>query len=237
MRKILLLVLTASICFAVAAARAETKLVKNMNDDIASYLKVRSTEFDQISLARKEDLGQIAEYVKQCQHKNRPARLVFICTQNSRRSHFGQIWAAAAAAYCEVPHVATYSGGTESSAFNPRAAAALERVGFDVQKTTDDENPIYHVRYADDGPVITSFSKVFSDAPNPKHDFCAVLVCSSADEACPQVSGAAKRIAIPFEDPKAADGTPAEARTYDERSQQIAREMLYVMSVANEKLK
>jgi len=36
-------------------------------------------------------------------------------------------------------------------------------------------------------------------------------------------------VAIPYVDPKISDGTDAEARTYDERSRQIAREMFYLM--------
>jgi arsenate reductase len=224
-------VLCLAIAYTVSLAKAEAKSI-SMRDQISRYLAEREQEFDQISAERKDLLGKVADYVKDCRRQDRPARLVFICTQNSRRSHLGQIWGAAAAAYCGVPKVATYSGGTQSSAFNPRAVAALERAGFDVQKTTDDENPIYHVRFSDGGPIVTSFSKVFSDAPNPKKDFCAVMVCSSADEACPIVAGAAERVAVPFEDPKVADGSADEAKTYDERSRQIAREMLYVMSVA-----
>ena len=40
----------------------------------------------------------------------------------------------------------------------------------------------------------------------------------------------------PYDDPKAFDDTPAEAEKYDERSQQIAREMLYIFSKAKEQL-
>ena len=45
------------------------------------------------------------------------------------------------------------------------------------------------------------------------------------------VLGAAERIAITYEDPKAFDGTDREAEAYDERCRQIAREMLYVFSL------
>ena len=61
-------------------------------------------------------------------------------------------------------------------------------------------------------------------------DSCAVMTCSDADEACPIVQGADARFAIPYEDPKAFDGTREEAWAYDERCRQIAREMLYVFS-------
>jgi arsenate reductase len=35
---------------------------------------------------------------------------------------------------------------------------------------------------------------------------------------------------LPYDDPKISDGTPLESTTYDQRSEQIATEMLYLMS-------
>lgn len=158
--------------------------------------------------------------------------MTFICTHNSRRSHLAQVWAATAAARYGFSQVYTYSGGTEATAFNSRAVAALERAGFDVLKTSDDRNPVYHVRYAADAAPLTCFSKVYDQAPNPGDGFCAVMTCGDANERCPVVHGAAQRIAITYEDPKSADGTPAEAARYDERCAQIAREMLYAFDRA-----
>jgi arsenate reductase len=54
------------------------------------------------------------------------------------------------------------------------------------------------------------------------------MTCSHVDKNCPFIPGSDKRIALPYEDPKAADDTPKEAETYDERSLQIAAEMKYV---------
>ncbi len=187
--------------------------------------------FDQINAQRKQELADIANFVQENINKNDGVKLTFICTHNSRRSHISQIWAKTAAAFYGIPNVETYSGGTEATAFNPRAVAALERAGFKIDKTTEDGNPIYHIRYADDAVPMTSFSKVYNDAPNPTEGFCAVMTCSSADEACPVVFGAAHRVAIPYEDPKVADNTPEEAAIYDERCRQICREMLYLFSL------
>jgi hypothetical protein len=83
-------------------------------------------------------------------------------------------------------------------------------------------------------PPLDCFSKVYSDLSNPQRDFCAVMVCSQADGACPLVAGAALRLAIPYDDPKAFDDTPNETQKYDDRCQQIAREMLYLFSQAKE---
>jgi len=74
------------------------------------------------------------------------------------------------------------------------------------------------------------FSKVYDEAPNPASEFVAVMVCTEADGACPDVAGATGRFALPYVDPKASDGTGLESATYDDRCAQIAREMLYMMS-------
>jgi arsenate reductase (thioredoxin) len=180
---------------------------------------------------RKQVLDQIATYVVARRADGAPVKLTFICTGNSRRSHLGQVWAAAAAAYYDIDGVETYSGGTEPSAFNPRAIAAIERAGFVVERPAQiDENPHYRVRYASDRPPIDSFSKRYDDPANPKEGFVAVMTCSEADESCPSISGAALRVSLSYDDPKVADGTPEEAERYDERSRQIATEMLYLFS-------
>ncbi len=54
------------------------------------------------------------------------------------------------------------------------------------------------------------------------------MTCTHADENCPFIHGAEKRISLPYEDPKAYDNTADEAKMYDERSIQIATEMKYV---------
>lgn len=156
-------------------------------------------------------------------------------THNSRRSHLAQIWAQAAALHYRVPGVEVYSGGTEATAFNPRAVAALRRAGFDIQASADGNgsNPRYLVRFGGRSEPLECFSKIYSQPPNPQADFCAVMTCSEADRNCPLVAGATVRIALPYDDPKAFDGNPQESAAYDERCRQIAREMLYVFSQAS----
>ena len=194
---------------------------------MAAFVRARAAEFDE----RRALLESFAQHITERHDGERPVRLVFVCTHNSRRSHMAQLWAAAGAAANGL-NVATYSGGTESTAFNPRAVAALQRAGFTIERTTDDENPVYHVRMGDTLRPLTCFSKAYMHAPNPQSDFTAIMVCDDADARCPAVPGAAGRFAIQYVDPKVADGTPEEAATYDERCAQIAREMLYAMSVA-----
>lgn len=200
--------------------------------ELHQYLNERVQEFDTIADNRKTELTALVDYIRGRISKSEPAKLTFICTHNSRRSHFCQIWAQLAAQYYGLHDVETFSGGTRATAFNPRAIAALERSGCRI--TADDPNvtnPRYRVYSADFSEPQLCFSKIFDAKPNPSKGYCAVMTCSEADETCPLILGCDLRIPIRYTDPKAADDTEFEARRYDESLAQICREMLYLMSL------
>jgi arsenate reductase len=200
-----------------------------MRPPLGDYINRALTHIGEIPMTRARLLNDIAQFIVSKHAQGKIARLVFICTHNSRRSQMAQLWAAAAAAYHRIGDVQTYSGGTEVTAFNPRAVAAVERAGFAVENPGGD-NPHYRLAYADGGPVITCFSKQFDDSPNPAAHFAAVMTCSDADAACPFVPGAETRVRLTYEDPKVADGLPEQDMVYDQRCMQIATEMLYLFS-------
>lgn len=204
-------------------------LYKSVAKSIEGYTK----EFDEIPEDRKDALKQIALFVKSKADAGETAELIFICTHNSRRSHISQIWAQTAAAYYGLANVVAYSGGTEATAFNPRAVKAMEDVGFKIAKASEGTNPVYEVRFSDDGKVIKAFSKKYDGEGNPKSGFAAVITCSQADKSCPFVKGATDRISVPYDDPKEFDGTPEEGAKYAERVHQIGREILYAFSLVN----
>jgi arsenate reductase len=203
--------------------------VSDLNPKLKSYAAGIPASFDAIPNDRKEALRELASFVTSKQKSNQPAQLTFVCTHNSRRSHLSQIWATVAAHAYGIAGVTTYSGGTEATAFNPRAVAALERAGFELQNPGG-SNPRYRVSFATGAPAFEAFSKKYDDPENPRSGFAAVMTCSEADKKCPVVHGATLRVPLPYDDPKISDGTPAEARTYDERSRQIATEMFYLFS-------
>jgi len=188
------------------------------------------TYFPSISSGRREILSKLAHYIQQKTAQQMPINLVYICTHNSRRSHFGQIWAAVAAAYFGIPNVETFSGGTEATAFHPNAIQALRTTGFQIVQEDQLVNPRYTVRFGDQESV-TCFSKVYNDSVNPSHAFVAIMTCSDAEENCPFIPGVELRIGTTYDDPKAFDGTPQESAAYTERSTQIAVETLFVFSL------
>ena len=178
--------------------------------------------------SREETLKKLINYIQDRKDSGVQASLNFICTHNSRRSQFAQIWAHLASRYYGIK-ASCYSGGTEVSAFNERAVKSLERYGFRI-KSQGTGNPVYHIRFSDTEEPILAFSKLYNDPPNPHSDFAAVMTCSDADENCPYIPGADVRIALHYTDPKKADGRKDESDIYDERSLKIANEMFHVFS-------
>ncbi|XZE53460.1 protein-tyrosine-phosphatase [Planctomycetaceae bacterium SH139] len=212
-------------------AKQPASSVELLYPDLLRYLGERMSAFELISEDRKLALGKIADYIRDRVAKSEPAKLTFICTHNSRRSHLSQIWARVAADYYGLDGVETFSGGTEATAFNPRAVAAMQRCGLRI--TADDvaaTNPRYAVSAAPASTPQICFSKVYDAPPNPNSDYCAVMTCSQADETCPLVMGCDLRTPIRYEDPKVADDSDLESQRYDERAAQICSEMLYLMS-------
>ncbi len=181
-----------------------------------------------IAEERKEILRPLIAYIQSKINLDKEVNLNFICTHNSRRSQFSQIWAQTAAYFFGVK-VNCFSGGVEITAFNERAVASLRRSGFKITSSEGD-NPKYFIWHSVDLDPIIAFSKLFDDPINATQQFAAIMTCSHADENCPFIPGAEKRIPVRYEDPKAFDDTFEEAARYDERSHQIASEMFYVFS-------
>lgn len=198
---------------------------------LANQIKSFEDQYVQIAADRNATLQQLANYVRQKTNEKKPTLLNFICTHNSRRSHISQLWAQAAAFHYHVKDVQCYSGGTEATAFNPRAVKAMREVGFQITDADTSANPKYEVRFAEAAPAIIAFSKTYGDSFNPNAGFAAIMTCSHADENCPVVFGAEKRISLPFDDPKDFDGTPQEAAEYHERVLEIGREICFAFSI------
>ena len=183
-----------------------------------------------VSSERKEVLQPLIEFVQSKVDNKQAVNLNFICTHNSRRSHLSQIWAQTMASHYSVNNVNCYSGGTEATALFSKVAVTLQNQGFQIQKLSDESNPVYAIKYSENKPPIICFSKTFDDEFNPRLNFAAIMTCSSADEGCPFIAGAEKRLPIRYEDPKIFDGTDLMDVKYFERSIEIASEMNYVFS-------
>lgn len=192
---------------------------------------IASLDFQTISEERKVILQPLVDFIQGKVNDQKDIRLNLICTHNSRRSHLSQVWAQTAAAHYGIKNVFCYSGGTEATAMFPVAAKTLSNQGFQIQTIAEGSNPVYAIKNGENAAPIIGFSKTFDAEFNPQSEFAAILTCSSADQGCPFIAGAEKRIPVMYEDPKAFDNTPQQAEKYEERSLQIATEMNYVFSL------
>ncbi len=183
-----------------------------------------------VSEERKEVLNPLIDYIQNKVNHQEEIRLNFICTHNSRRSHLAQIWAQTMAFHFGIKNIFCYSGGTEATAMFPKVVETLTNQGFEIQKISQEQNPVYAIKFDQNQHPIIGFSKTYFDALNPKSNFASIMTCSNADEGCPMVFGAEARFSIKYDDPKAFDGSEVMNEKYTERSLQIASEMQYVFS-------
>jgi hypothetical protein len=200
---------------------------------LQNYMQDLPLRFPNISEERKEKLEEMADYILLKMKASKPAKLLFICTHNSRRSHFAQIWTAVAAHYAGISTIGAYSGGTEVTAFNLRAVAALQRAGI-ITNQPQGKNPKYTLGFSRSAKPITCYSKRFDDPANPQRNFAAIMTCSEADADCPLVPGAELRVPLNYQDPKEWDNTPQEEALYDERCLQIATELFFMVNQVQE---
>jgi arsenate reductase (thioredoxin) len=197
-----------------------------------NYL-VNQFSIEKIPSERKALLLSLSQYIQSKKDKGDNILLNFICTHNSRRSHLAQIWAQTMAYHFGIKNVFCYSGGTEATELFPKVVETLDNQGFLIQKLSDEKNPVYSVKYAENENPIVCFSKIYDNTFNPKNKFAAIMTCDSADDACPMVLGAEARFPIKYNDPKTFDNTDQMNEKYAERSLEIAQEMWYVFSMIN----
>ena len=181
----------------------------------------------EISDSRKLILKELVKYIKTKKASKSEVHLNFICTHNSRRSQFCQIWAETASAYYNKK-IYCYSGGLVVTEFNINAVNTMKKCGFDVIKSGS-KNPTYSLYYSNSRVrPISVFSKLYNDPVNKANSFAAITTCSDAEENCPFILNAKKRIFLQYDDPKLFDNLPNKMEKYFDCSFQIASELFYV---------
>lgn len=183
------------------------------------------------SKAPSKDRVEQLEAIARAFAKEEELKVNFICTHNSRRSHFSEILFRTAALHYGLNHVHTFSGGTEGTALFPVVAESCKRFGFETREEAAYGQrawKIFHPALETQETTPLLFSKVYNHPLNPQEGYHAIMVCDSANEACPVVFGAKERHPLLFIDPKRSDGTAEQAKVYDETLALIASELGYI---------
>lgn len=197
-----------------------------MNEQLKS--KIDALDVSTISVERQERLMHVVAAMDSKIKRGELVNLVFVCTHNSRRSQFSQIWTHILAEYFGIHSVYSYSAGTEATALYPAVLDALREDVCVEQSVGDGTNPHYLLKCGENSPLLVCFSKTLESTINPRTNFIAIMTCSEADSGCPTVTGASHRISLPFEDPKKSDGTAGQSGAYSATSQLIATELKFV---------
>jgi len=204
------------------------------NPILKKHLNKLNNSLSEVKNERQLILKPLAEYIINNIKNKKNVRLLFICTHNSRRSHIAQIYANSAPIYYGIQGIRTFSGGTEATVFHKNAIEALRRMGFgSLQKEEEGNNPNnpkWFVESVKGALFNECFSKRYDDIANPRKDFVAIMVCSEADKNCPVITGAEKKISLPYNDPKEYDNTEIFAQKYDEKCIEIGREMMWLFN-------
>lgn len=107
-----------------------------------------------------------------------PRRVLFLCTHNAARSQMAEGFARAIA----PPQTEIWSAGTERSKVSPFAIEVMKEAGIDLAG--------HH-------------SKTLDEVPWQEMD-TVVTLCGDADEKCPALNAAVRRVHWPLPDPASA---------------------------------
>ena len=180
--------------------------------------------------SRKKELLKLIDYINNKINLDREININFICTHNSRRSIFSQIWAKVFSDYYGLRKINTFSGGTESTFIPQNVIKTLRLHGFITNRLNQKQNSNYQIIYSLNKNNILIFSKKYTNNLNPSKKFIAVMTCSSAKENCPFISGSEKIISLSYDDPKKYDNLNEPIKMYLNVSNQIATDMNFVFS-------
>ena len=178
----------------------------------------------------KKELLKLIDYISNKINLDKEININFICTHNSRRSIFSQIWAKVFSDYYGLQKVRTFSGGTESTYVSQNVIKTLSSYGFVINKLDQKKNSNYEITYSSSKNKILIFSKKYNEISNPKKNFVAVTTCLSAKENCPFISSSEKIISLSYDDPKKYDKISEPTKMYLNISNQIATDMNFVFS-------
>ncbi len=144
-------------------------------------------DFEKITAERKKVIQPLIDFIQLKVNNNLEIRLNLICTHNSRRSHLSQVWAQTAAYYFDIKNVYCYSGGTEATALFPKVAETLRESGFAIKMLSQENNPVYSIKFAPTESPVIGFSKTYDDIFNHESSDLSLLFSLISKVLCWQV--------------------------------------------------
>tara|TARA_B100001758_G_scaffold60411_1_gene50141 strand:+ start:897 stop:1508 length:612 start_codon:yes stop_codon:yes gene_type:complete len=191
-----------------------------------NYCDKMLDSFSLISNDRKKILDDISSKINGYVQNDKELNLLFVCTHNSRRSQFAQVWAHLAINYFGLLNIHSFSCGSEQTIIHENTIIALESFGFRVQREKSNKTNFYF----SDNLCIECFSKTFLHNSLPNNQIISLMTCDDADKNCPFIAGSLSRISLPYNDPKIYDDSSECTVEYKNTSNHIAQEIFYIFS-------
>ena len=200
-----------------------------MSKTLKEYVKIILKNIDMgLEKNRKDKLVKLAQIIKINHEQQNIVKITFICTHNSRRSQFSQVWAYISSLYFKLDFIKPFSGGIEIDTVNLNVINSFINTGLKIEKKQKGEE-VYLLKSLKNDKGISLYSKLSNCSLNPSKHFIAIMTCSDADQMCPVIKGADKKISLPYSDPRVSDNTGLEKEVYNQTCSIIAKEMFYLM--------
>ena len=210
-------------------------MIKTKNISIKTFFEEANKDIT-ISNERKKLLTNIALLISNEYEDREKININFICTHNSRRSQFAQVWGFYAIEYFNLKNIFSFSGGTEATAFHRNTVKSLQKTGFSFNIIDfSHQNPRYLISFEGTTKSILGFSKTY-DHSNNSFPYIAITTCDSADENCPFIPDAIERFHLPYSDPKNSDNTNLTVETYLNTNKKIAAEMFFIFEIVKKNI-
>ena len=146
--------------------------------------------------------------------------IVFICTHNSRRSIYCEVWANILVNKY-FKNINFYSAGTKKTSVYGRVIKSFSRLGIKSRGNI--------IRLGQKSILLKS--KTLDEIQ--KDTFISIYTCSKAEKSCPIDTRSLINIPLLFEDPKKFDGLKNEGSEYDKTCSQIAMKINFILERIN----
>ena len=188
-----------------------------MNYDLKKFIQeVKSFNPTSTQRARLNNIvSGLNKFLNECN------TVVFLCTHNSRRSQYCEIWSKYFSSTYKNK-INFFSAGVVKTKVHKQIYKSLERVGIEV-----DKNLSINIETL----PISPFSKTLNEIEEKK--FISIMTCSDSEKTCPVDARSLINLKLFYEDPKIYDNTTQEDEEYDKTSFMIACEINFILKNIN----
>ena len=183
---------------------------------------IRTTKLD---IQRETLLENIANKIVKTINNNGKVNIIFIGSNNSRRSQFAQVWAYFAMEYYNINNGFSFSCGANPTAFFTSTQKALEGTEFKFSlEEFNHQNPKYLLSYVGAKKELIIYSKGIEEVVN-KTPFVTITTSENTDKDGGIIIESSAHFYLPYTSPKWNDDEENVTGVYLNTSKLIAGEM------------